>query len=101
RPIWASHRLTLLVVSVRVRVVSVRVRRVPLPGGGDDRLDAWVLDLPVEVGLRLRRIGVEGGWVAGAAWAELVRDTHAGNALDGLDHLQHRGRGAGAKVVEE
>ena len=39
---------------------------VPVPGGGDDRVDVGELDLPAELALRLRRVGVEGGRIARA-----------------------------------
>src|SRR5204863_7624402 len=80
-------------------VIAPWMRLVPCARGSDDRLEVPEPWRPAQLALRLVRRRVEDGRVARTPRRERPRHLPAGDALDRVDHFEHRMRAAGSEVV--
>ncbi len=73
----------------------------PRPGGGDDFIDAGKLYGPAQLAHGLAGVGIERGRIARPPWSSRVGDFATRNLFHRLNHLEYRGRPAGAQIVEQ
>ena len=73
---------------------------VPFPCGGDDIFYVGVLNLPAEFLLSLGGVGIEGGWIASAAFGFDYGNRKSGDLLNCGDDFADGVGCAGAEVVE-
>src|SRR5580765_2581636 len=89
-----------LPIKTRSVGITVRMRDVPGPRGGNDVLELWELRFPAEFAHGFVGGGHEFGRVAGAARFLHGGDGFTGNFFARLDHLPHRVAVSIAKVEE-